>query len=251
MIHIKSDAEIRLMRKAGQILASAFRAAGPLMVAGTNADEIDRVVEETIRSQNAIPAFKNHPNGDGVKFPYSVCFSIDAEVVHGMPRGRIIQSGQIVGLDIGVIYEGYYSDSARTYAIGSIGAREAELIRVTRECLDKGIAEARAGVRLSNIGHAVQKHAEAHGFSVIRELVGHGIGRNLWEDPQVPNYGLPGKGPVLRKNMVIAIEPMIAMGGPEVDMIGDWDVLTRDRKPAAHFEHTLVITDGDADILTL
>lgn len=251
MIHIKSDAEIRLMRKAGGILASAFRAAEPLMIAGTNADELDRVVEETIRSQNAIPAFKNHPNGDGVKFPYSVCFSIDAEVVHGMPRGRIIQNGQIIGLDIGVIYEGYYSDSAKTFAIGQVGTREAELIRVTRECLEKAIIEATAGARLSNIGHAVQTHAEAHGFSVIRELVGHGIGRNLWEDPQVPNYGLPGKGPVLRKNMVIAIEPMIALGGPEVDMIGDWDVLTRDRKPAAHFEHTLVITDGSADILTI
>lgn len=251
MIQIKSDAEIRLMRKAGQILASAFQAAEPLMVAGTNADDVDRVVEETIRAQGGIPAFKNHPNGDGVKFPYSVCFSINEEVVHGMPRGRKIENGQIIGLDLGVIYQGYYADSARTYAIGKITPREEVLLRVTKECLDLGIAEAKAGARLSNIGHAVQTHAENHGFSVIRELVGHGIGRKLWEDPQVPNYGLPGKGPLLRKNMVIAIEPMIAMGGPEVDMIGDWDVLTRDRKPAAHFEHTLVITDGPADILTI
>lgn len=251
MIQIKSDAEIRLMRKAGQILASAFQAAEPLMVAGTNADDVDRVVEETIRAQGGIPAFKNHPNGDGVKFPYSVCFSINEEVVHGMPRGRKIENGQIIGLDLGVIYQGYYADSARTYAIGEITPREEELIRITQECLELAIAEAKAGARLSNIGHAVQSHAESHGFSVIRELVGHGIGRKLWEDPQVPNYGLPGKGPLLRKNMVIAIEPMIAMGGPEVDMIGDWDVLTRDRKPAAHFEHTLVITDGPADILTI
>ncbi|MBK6766149.1 MAG: type I methionyl aminopeptidase [bacterium] len=250
MIQIKSDAEISLMRKAGYILASAFQAAEPLMVAGTNADDVDRVVEETIRAQGGVPAFKNHPNGDGVKFPYSVCFSIDAEIVHGMPRGRKIADGQIIGLDLGVVYQGYYADSARTFAIGKISGREQELIRVTRECLDLGIAEARAGARLSNIGHAVQSHAEKHGFSVIRELVGHGIGKRLWEDPQVPNYGLPGKGPLLRKNMTIAIEPMIAMGGPEVDMIGDWDVLTRDRKPAAHFEHTLVITDGAADILT-
>lgn len=168
-----------------------------------------------------------------------------------MPRGRKIENGQIIGLDLGVIFEGYYADSARTFAIGQISEREAELLRVTRECLDLGIAQARAGARLSNIGHAVQTHAEKHGFSVIRELVGHGIGKSLWEDPQVPNYGLPGKGPLLRKNMVIAIEPMIAMGGPEVDMIGDWDVLTRDRKTAAHFEHTIVITDGDADILTV
>lgn len=251
MIHIKTDAEIRLMRKAGQILAAAFEAAAPLMVAGTNADDVDKIVEETIRSQKGIPAFKNHPNGDGVKFPYSVCFSINEEVVHGMPRGRKIENGQIIGLDLGVIYEGYYADSARTFVIGKITPREEELVRVTKECLDKGIEQAHAGARLSNIGHAVQTHAESHGFSVIRELVGHGIGKSLWEDPQVPNYGLPGKGPVLRKNMVIAIEPMIAMGGPEVDMIGDWDVLTRDRKPAAHFEHTIVITDGPADILTV
>lgn len=251
MIHIKSDAEIRLMRKAGHILAKAFEAAEPLMIAGTNADEVDRVVEETIRSHNAVPAFKNHPNGDGVRFPYSVCFSINEEVVHGMPSGRKIENGQIIGLDLGVIYEGYYADSARTYAIGKISEREAELIRITKECLDKGLEQARAGARLSNIGHAVQSHAERHGFSVIRELVGHGIGRKLWEDPQIPNFGLPGKGPLLRKNMVIAIEPMIAMGGPEVDMIGDWDVLTRDRKPAAHFEHTIVVTDGPADILTI
>ncbi|MCB9356978.1 MAG: type I methionyl aminopeptidase [Calditrichaeota bacterium] len=250
MIHIKSDAELRMMRKAGKILASAFEAAEPLMSAGTNADDVDRIVEETIRSQGAIPAFKNHPNADGDRFPYSVCFSINEEVVHGMPRGRKIENGQIIGLDIGVIYEGWYSDSARSYAIGEVGARGQELVRVTRECLDLAIAEAKAGARLSNIGHAVQTHAEKHGFSVIRELVGHGIGKNLWEDPQVPNYGAPGKGPVLRKNMVIAIEPMIAIGGPEVDMIGEWDVLTRDRKPAAHFEHTIVITDGDAEILT-
>jgi methionyl aminopeptidase len=251
MIHIKSDAEIRLMRKAGQILALAFEAAAPLMVAGTNADDVDKIVEDTIRSHNAIPAFKNHPNADGVKFPYSVCFSINEEVVHGMPRGRKIENGQIIGLDLGVIFQGYYADSARTFSIGKISAREEELVRVTRECLDLGIAQARAGARLSNIGHAVQTHAEKHKFSVIRELVGHGVGKSLHEDPQVPNYGLAGKGPLLRKNMVIAIEPMIALGAPEVDMIGDWDVLTRDRKPAAHFEHTIVITDGDAEILTV
>lgn len=251
MIHIKSEAELRLMRKAGKILASAFEAAESLMREGTNADEVDRVVEETIRSQGAIPAFKNHPNADGARFPYSVCFSIDAEIVHGMPRGRTIESGQIIGLDIGVIYQGYYSDSARSYAIGDVKPRGLELVRITRECLDLAIAEVKAGARLSNIGHAVQTHAEKHGFSVIRELVGHGIGKSLWEDPQVPNYGTPGRGPVLRKNMVLAIEPMIAMGGPEVDMIGDWDVLTRDRKPAAHFEHTLVVTDGAAEVLTV
>ncbi|MCC6476526.1 type I methionyl aminopeptidase [bacterium] len=250
MIHIKSDAEIAIMRRAGKILAHAFEAAQPLMVEGTNADDVDRIVEETIRSMGGVPAFKNHPNGNGSRFPWSVCFSINEEVVHGMPNGRKIKAGQIIGLDIGVIFDGYYSDSARTYGIGPLADRELELIRVTKECLDLGIAEAKPGARLSNIGHAVQTHAESHGFGVIRELVGHGIGRNLWEDPQVPNYGLPGKGPVLRKNMTIAIEPMISMGTPQVDMIGEWDVLTKDRKPAAHFEHTIVITDGEPDILT-
>lgn len=250
MIHIKTDAELELMRKAGKILAGARGAAAPLMVPGTNADKIDKIVEEYIRDHGAIPAFLNHENGQGGVFPASVCFSIDYEVVHGMPKGRVIKEGQVIGLDIGVIYEGYYADSAWTYGIGKVTPDVQQLIDVTLECLMLGIVEAKEGVRLSNIGHAVQSRAEKHNYGIIRELVGHGIGKNLWEDPQIPNYGKPGRGPVLRKNMTIAIEPMIALGSGAIDMIGDWDVFTRDRMPAAHFEHTIVITDGDAEILT-
>jgi methionyl aminopeptidase len=183
-------------------------------------------------------------------FPASVCFSIDHEVVHGMPKGRVIREGQVIGLDIGVIYEGFYADSAWTYGIGEVSREAQQLMDVTLECLMLGISEARAGERLSNIGHAVQHHAEQHGYGIVRELVGHGVGRSLWEDPQVPNYGKPGRGPVLRRNMTLAIEPMITLGTGAIDMIGDWDVFTRDRKPAAHFEHTIAITDGEPEILT-
>ncbi len=251
MIIIKTDHEIEIMRKAGKILAGAFDAAGPLMKPGTVAQVVDMAVEEHIRGAGAVPAFKNYPNADGAPFPASVCFSIDAEVVHGIPAHQVLEAGMIVGLDIGVEYNGYFADSARTFAIGKIDADRRKLLDVTKTCLDLGIREARAGRHLSNISHAIQAHAEAHGCAVVRELVGHGIGRKLHEDPQVPNYGPPNRGPVLRKNMVLAIEPMINLGTHEVEMIGDWQVLTKDRKPSAHFEHTVRVTDGDPEILTI
>jgi methionyl aminopeptidase len=251
MIIVKTEREIELMRRAGKILAGAFDVAAPMMKAGTAAWEVDRAVEDYIRAAHAIPAFKNYPNGDGAPFPASVCFSIEAEVVHGIPADQILEPGTIVGLDIGVEFQGYFSDSARTYAIGRIDSERQKLLDVTKQCLELGIAEARAGNHLSNIGHAVQKYAEAHGCAVVRELVGHGIGRNLHEDPQIPNYGQMNRGPVLRKNMVLAIEPMINLGTHEVEMIGDWQVLTKDRKPSAHFEHTVRVTEGDPEILTL
>jgi methionyl aminopeptidase len=250
MIRIKTDAEIDLMRIAGRILAGSRKAIEPMMIPGSNPSDIDHTVEEYIRDHDGAPAFKNQDNGRGAKFPAAVCFSIDAEVVHGIPAGRIIQEGQIVGIDIGVIYKGYYADSAWTFGVGEISKESRQLMDVTLRSLELGMAEAKAGAKLSNIGHAVQTYAESFGYGVVRELVGHGIGKSLWEDPQIPNFGEPGRGPTLRKNMVIAIEPMIAMGTADVDMIGDWDVLTRDRKPAAHFEHTLVITEGEPEILT-
>ncbi|MBU0692064.1 type I methionyl aminopeptidase [bacterium] len=250
MIHIKTEAEIELMRQAGKILAGSRKAAEHLMVPGGNADDVNRTVEEYIRDHGGSPAFKNQDNGRGAKFPAAVCFSIDEEVVHGIPAGRIMREGMIIGVDIGVVYKGYYADSAWTYGIGEISPEGRRLMDVTLRCLELAMAEAKAGARLSNIGHAVQSYAESFGFGVVRELVGHGVGKSLWEDPQVPNYGTPGRGPMLRRNMTIAIEPMITMGTHEVDMLGDWDVLTKDRKPAAHFEHTMVITDGEPEILT-
>jgi methionyl aminopeptidase len=251
VIIVKSDREVDIMRLAGKILAGAFDVAEPLMKPHVVASEVDRVVEEYIRAAGAIPAFKNYPNADGSPFPASVCFSIEAEVVHGIPEDQVLEAGTIVGLDIGVEYQGYFSDSARTFAIGNVDLNRQRLIDVTKRCLELGIAEARAGNHLSNIGHVIQNYAEAHGCSVVRELVGHGIGRNLHEDPQIPNYGAPNRGPVLKKNMVLAIEPMINLGTHEVDMIGEWQVLTRDRKPSAHFEHTVLVTAGEPQILTL
>ena len=238
------------MRRAGRILAEAFEVAAPLMIAGTPAWKVDEAVEKFIVSHDAIPAFKNYPNGDGAPFPASVCFSIEAEVVHGIPAEQVLETGTIVGLDIGVQYQGYFADSARTFAIGEIDDLRRKLLDVTRRCLELGIAEARAGNHLSNIGHVIQTHAEANGCSVVRELVGHGIGRKLHEDPQIPNYGPADRGPLLRKNMVLAIEPMINLGTHEVEMIGDWQVLTKDRMPSAHFEHTVVVRDGTPEILT-
>lgn len=251
MIIVKTDHEIALMRRAGKILAGAFEVAAPLMKAGTAAWEVDRAVEEHIRSAGAIPAFKDYPNAEGAPFPGSVCFSIEAEVVHGIPAYQVLETGTIVGLDIGVQFKGFFSDSARTYPIGKVNADRQRLLDVTRKCLDLGIAEARAGNHLSNIGHAIQQYAEANGCSVVRELVGHGIGRDLHEDPQIPNFGQANRGPILKKNMVLAIEPMINLGTYEVEMIGDWQVLTKDRKPSAHFEHTVRVTDDDPEILTL
>jgi methionyl aminopeptidase len=251
VITIKSDREIEIMRVAGRILADVFRAVEPLMKPGAQAKEVDRTVEEQILSAGATPAFKNYPNHEGGEpFPSSVCMSVDAEVVHGFPGNRILEAGTIVGLDIGVKYRGYFADAARTYAIGKIDPERHKLMDITQHALEIAIAEARAGNRLSNIGHAVQVFVESHGCSVVRDLVGHGIGKDLHEDPQIPNYGEPNRGPIIRKNMTFAIEPMINLGTWEVEMIGAWQILTKDRKPSAHFEHTVVITDGEAEILT-
>ena len=250
MIIVKTEREIDVMRRAGSILAGAFDIAAPLMKPGMAAREIDRAVDDFIRSREAIPSFKDYPNVDGVPFPASVCLSIEAEVVHGIPGDQVLEEGTIIGLDIGVKYKGYHADSARTYAIGEVDSERLRLIAVTERALELAMAQAREGNRLSEIGHAVQTYAESQGFSVVRDLVGHGVGRELHEDPQIPNYGPPGRGPVLRRGMTLAIEPMINMGSWEVDMIGEWRIVTRDRKPSAHFEHTVAVRDGEPEILT-
>lgn len=251
MIVIKSDREVEIMREGGKILAKAFDVAAPLMVPGTIAKKIDQAVEDHIRAAGAVPSFKNYPNAVGAPFPASVCLSIEAEVVHGIPDDQILRDGTIVGLDIGVYYRGFHVDAAMTFAIGDVDDARRKLMDVTRTALGLGIAQARAGNHVSDIGHAVQSYAESHGCSVVRDLVGHGVGRKLHEDPQIPNFGNPGRGAMLRKNMTLAIEPMINLGSHEVDMIGDWQILTRDRKPSAHFEHTVLVTAGDAEILTI
>jgi methionyl aminopeptidase len=250
VILVKTDREIDIMRQAGRILAQAFQVAAPLMKPGAIARDVDRAVEDHIRAAGAVPSFKNYPNQFGQPFPASVCLSPEEEVVHGIPDERVLQNGTIVGLDIGVFFKGFHADSAHTFAIGTIDAARKKLLMVTREALERALKQARIGNHLSDIGHAVQTCAEPQGFSIVRDLCGHGIGRSLHEDPQIPNYGPPHRGPVLRKNMTLAIEPMINMGVYDVEMIGDWKVVTKDRRPSAHFEHTVVITDGDPEILT-
>ena len=209
--------------------------------------EVDRYVEETIRKHKMIPSFKGYGG-----FPGSACVSINEEVVHGIPdQKRIMQEGDIVSVDVGSTYKGYVSDAARTYAIGSVAPEAQRLIDVTRESFFAGIKFARAGNRLSDISHAIHVSAESPGNSGNRDYVGHGVGRDMHEDPQIPNYGKPGKGPRLVSGMVFAIEPMICQGGYEVDTLqNDWTVVTADGKLAAHYENTVVINDGEPELLT-
>jgi methionyl aminopeptidase len=251
MITLKNQQEIELIRRACEILKVVFREISPLMVPGGKAGDIDRLAEESIRRQGGRPAFKGFQGLEGLQYPASACISIEAEVVHGIPGKRIFQSGQIVGLDIGVELEGYYGDAARTFLIGEVSPERQKLVRVTRESLDRGIDQARKNRRLSDISHAIQAHVEKQGFSVVRELTGHGIGKSLHEDPQIPNYGLPGRGPKLQPGMVLAIEPMINLGRKEVATLQDgWTVITQDNLPSAHWEETVVVTDRDPLILT-
>ncbi len=248
MIVIKSPREIEQIRKSCQLVVDTFRLAEKMLEPGVATAEIDREVDKFIRSRGARPAFKGYRG-----FPASVCISIDDEVVHGIPDKRRLKPGQIVSLDIGVEYENYFGDGAKTYVIGNIPERTRQLLKVTQEALYKGIAVARVGNRLSDISHTIQTYVEQAGFSVVRDLVGHGVGRKLHEDPQIPNYGPPNQGPRLKAGMVLAIEPMVNMGGYEVffDDNDKWTVRTADGMPSAHFEHTIAITQNGAEILTL
>ena len=247
MIELKSPREIGLMRRGGHILADVVNRLREIVKPGLSTLEIDEDVEAFIRSRGALPAFKGYRG-----FPATVCISINDEVVHGIPSPhRRIKEGDIVGLDLGCIVEGYYADCAFTLAIGDVPPKVQQLLDVTRESLDAAIAECRAGRRLSDVSHAVQAHVERHGFSVVRAFVGHGIGRALHEDPQIPNFGDPGRGPQLRPGMVLAIEPMVTMGSWEVRVLDDgWTAVTKDGSLAAHFEHTIAVTESGPDVLT-
>ncbi len=246
MIIIKSNREIEQIRKSSRILIETFKLVDELVEPGVETRKIDREVEKFIRSNKANPAFKGY-NG----FPASTCISIDDQVVHGIPGKSKLQNGQIAGIDIGVELNGYFSDAAKTYQIGDILLEKKKLLRVTEEALDFGIKAARAGNRLSDISSAVQTHVENNGFSVVRDLVGHGTGTQLHEDPQIPNFGKPHQGPKLKPGMVLAIEPMVNMGDYKIVIEDDkWTVRTADRTPSAHFEHTILITKNEAEILT-
>ena len=247
MIELKSAREIGLMRRAGHILSEVVERLRASVKPGLSTLEIDADVEDFIRAKGARPAFKGYRG-----FPATVCISINEEVVHGIPSAeRHVKEGDIVGLDLGCIVEAYYADCAFTVAVGEVAPRVQQLLDVTRESLEAGIAECRPGRRLSDVSHAIQTHVERHGFSVVRAFVGHGIGRALHEEPQVPNFGDPGRGPQLRPGMVLALEPMVTMGSWEVRILDDgWTAVTKDGSLAAHFEHTIAVTEAGPEVLT-
>jgi len=247
MIVLKSPREVGLMRQAGHILADVMDRLRVTVKAGMSTLEIDADVEAFITARGARSAFKGYRG-----FPATVCVSINEEIVHGIPSARRkIRDGDIVGLDLGCVVDGYYADCAFTLAVGPVPAVVQKLLDVTRESLDLAIKECWPGRRLSDVSHAVQAHVEAHGLSVVRAFVGHGIGRALHEEPQVPNFGDPGRGPQLRPGMVLAIEPMTTMGSWEVKILDDgWTAVTKDGSLAAHFEHTVAVTEGEPEVLT-
>ncbi|GBF31910.1 methionine aminopeptidase [Desulfocucumis palustris] len=246
MITLKSEKELTYMRDAGRVVAGAHRELAKAVKTGVTTAELDRLAEDFILARGARPAFKGLYG-----FPATICVSPNEQVVHGIPGLRVLENGDIISIDIGSEINGYFGDSAATLPVGDISSEAARLLAVTESSLFKGIAEARDGNRLSDISHAVQKHVESHGFSVVRDYVGHGIGSSMHEEPQVPNFGRPGRGPRLRAGMTLAIEPMVNMGTHEVTTLPDnWTVVTRDRKLSAHFEHTIAITDKEPEILT-
>ena len=247
MISIKSAKEIELMRVAGRIVAETHEKLKEVIKPGITTKELDIIAEEYIRKSGALPAFKGYYG-----FPASICTSVNDQVVHGIPGHVVLKDGDIIGIDIGAVYEGYVGDAARTHGIGTITSDAERLIKVTQESFFAGIEYAREGNRLSDISHAIQEYVESHGYSVVRDLVGHGIGKLMHEDPQIPNYGLAGRGPRLAAGMALAIEPMVNQGKFAVKTLNDgWTVLTADRSLSAHYENTIIITNDAPELLTL
>ncbi len=246
MIIIKSVREIEQLKRSNAIVAEVFEKLRGMILPGVTTKELDQVAEDYIRSKGARPAFKGYRG-----FPASLCTSVNEEVVHGIPGQRQLKEGDIIGLDVGVNYQGYFGDAAITFPVGEVDAEAKRLLEVTEKALYIGIEEAKAGNRLFDISYAIQRWVESHGFSVVRDFVGHGIGKELHEDPQVPNFGTPHQGPRLEKGMVFSLEPMVNTGTYEVRVLSDgWTVVTADGKRSAHFEHTIAITDGGVKILS-
>lgn len=247
MVQIKSLSEVEQMRKAGAIVAQILKELQDLVKPGVTTADLDLYAQARTKELGAKPAFKGYQG-----FPGTLCVSINEEVVHGIPsKKRMLKEGDIIGLDFGVILDGWYGDSAKTYPVGKISPEATQLLDITEKSLHLGIAEALPGKNLFDIGASIQKYVESFGYSVVREFVGHGIGRNLHEDPQIPNFGVRGRGMVLKPGMVLAIEPMINAGKPEVKILSDgWTAITADKKLSAHFEHTIAITENGNEILT-
>lgn len=246
MIYLKSSSEIEIMKRNGAILKACLDKAAEMVGVGVKKEDIDRAIETLIVKAGAKPAFKGFHG-----YPAATCISVNEEVVHGMPSSRVLEEGDICGIDIGVLKDGYYADAARTFPVGKVSKEAQRLLDVTQEALEKGIAQAQVGHRLSDISHAVESHAKAAGFSVVRTLVGHGIGQRMHEEPQVPNFGPPAQGPELEEGLVIAIEPMLNTGNPDVFTKDDgWTVVTADGSLSAHFEDTVAVTTAGPEILT-
>ncbi|CAG9622199.1 type I methionyl aminopeptidase [Sutcliffiella rhizosphaerae] len=246
MIICKTPRELEIMREAGKIVALTHQELKKHIIPGVTTKQLDNIAEEFIRKHDAIPSFKGY-NG----FRGSICASVNEELVHGIPGDRVLKDGDIISIDIGAKYNGYHGDSAWTYAVGSISDETQRLLEITEKSLYEGIEQVKPGARLSDVSHAIQTYAEAHDFSIVREYVGHGIGQDLHEDPQIPHYGPPNKGPRLKPGMVLAIEPMVNAGTRYVKTLADdWTVVTVDGKMCAHFEHTVAITETGYEILT-
>jgi methionyl aminopeptidase len=246
MIHLKSSSEIAIIKRNGAILKKCFEAADEMMRPGVKKEDVDRTIEKIILANKAKPAFKGFRG-----YPATTCISVNEEVVHGIPNGRVFKEGDICGIDVGVYKDGYYADAARTYPVGNISEEGEMLLRVTREALDRAIDKARVGNRLSDISHAIESFVVERGFSVVKALVGHGIGQQMHEEPQVPNFGPPAHGPELKEGLVIAIEPMVNAGASDVYTLSDgWTIVTADRSFSAHFEDTVAVTKNGPEILT-
>ncbi len=246
MIIYKTAEEIEIMREAAQIVSRTLGILASEIKPGVTSLYLDKIAEDYIRSQNAKPGFLGMYG-----FPNTLCMSINEQVVHGIPTDRALKEGDIISVDCGALYEGFYGDHAYTFEVGEVHPEIKKLLQVTKECLDLGIAQACVGNRIEDIGWAIQQHAEKHGYGVVRDLVGHGLGRTMHEDPQVPNYGRRGRGKKILNGLTIAIEPMINMGAEKVKTLSDeWTIVTADGKPSAHFEHDIAVVDGKPEILS-
>lgn len=251
MIFLKTEDEIELMRQSNRLVGKTLGELAKLIKPGVTTAELDRVAEEFIRDNGAIPTFKGFPGSFGTDFPGSICVSVNDQVVHGIPNDDPLKDGDIISVDCGTLLNGFCGDSAYTFCVGEVDDKTKKLLEVTKESLYLGIENAIVGKRIGDIGYAVQQHCEPKGYGVVREFVGHGIGKDMHEDPQVPNYGRRGTGSLLKKGMCIAIEPMVTLGDRNIVMESDgWTVRTKDGKPAAHFEHTVAVCHGKADILS-
>jgi methionyl aminopeptidase len=251
MVYLKTDEEVELLRKANLLVGSTLAELAKVIEPGVTTKQLDTIAETFIRDNGAEPTFKGFPNPYGGPFPASICTSVNNQVVHGIPNDTPLENGDIVSIDCGTLLNGFCGDSCYTFKVGEVSEEVSKLLDVTKESLYKGIEQAVVGSRLGSISYAVQNYCESNSYGVVREFVGHGIGRDMHEEPQVPNYGRRGTGMLLKNGLCIAIEPMITLGKRDISMLSDnWTIVTRDGKPAAHYEHTVCVRKGKADILS-